>query len=183
MVKVAFLDRDGVINHDTGYIDSIRRFSFVKNVFESLRKLQSRNFKLVIVTNQSGIARGYFTLTDLDAIHNYMMQKLESHEISIDSILVCPHYSKGIVSKYAKKCNCRKPKIGLMEQYSKNIFVDKMSSVFIGDKGTDMIAAHRFGLKNRILLSEYWWSIKSDTKFFNISPDIKSAIELVCRNE
>ena len=183
MTKVAFLDRDGVINYDTGYIRSIRNFHFVENIFESLRRLQSRDFKLVIVTNQSGIARGYFTWSDLDAIHNYMTQELEAHNIFIDSILVCPHHSKGTVSKYAKKCTCRKPKVGLMEQYSRNIFVDKMSSVFIGDKGTDMIAAHRFGLKNRILLSEYWWSIKSDTKFFNISPDIKSAIELVCRNE
>ena len=183
MVKVAFLDRDGVINHDIGYIDSIRRFSFVKNVFESLRKLQSRNFKLVIVTNQSGIARGYFTLTDLDAIHNYMMQKLETHEISIDSILVCPHYSKGIIPKYSKVCSCRKPKTGLLKEYNKHNTVDMMSSVFIGDKGTDMIAARRFGLKNRILISKYWCSTKSKTTFFNISRDIKSAVDLVCSNE
>jgi D-glycero-D-manno-heptose 1,7-bisphosphate phosphatase len=152
-MKAAFLDRDGVINNDYGYIDSWERFKFCDGIEIQLRNLITQGFELFIITNQSGIARGYFTEIELFKIHNKMKYELSNKGIKIKDIFYCPHHSKGIVEKYSIECNCRKPKPGLIIQATENFMINLSESILIGDKITDIEAGISAGVSKNFLLN------------------------------
>lgn len=144
--KIAFLDRDGVINEkapEHQYITRWSDFRFKEGVFEALRLLKEQGYKIVIVTNQRGIARQLMTEEDLAEIHRQMLLKLQQQGAFIDKIFHCPH-EKGT-------CQCRKPGIGLLLEAEKYYKVNKAKSFLIGDSMTDIQAGERYGVKSHYL--------------------------------
>ncbi len=142
-----FLDRDGVLVVDHHYVHKLQDLEIFPDVPEALRLARSLGFRIVVVTNQSGIARGYFTLEDTEAFHAEMDRQLQLMDSAcIDHYYICPHHPKGSVAPYAELCNCRKPKPGLLMQADKDVPVDWQSSVLIGDKISDIECAHSQGM-------------------------------------
>ena len=137
MNKAIFLDRDGTINKDKSYIYRISDFELLDGVVEGLIKLKEAGFLLIVITNQSGIARGYFSEEEYSILNMHMKSVLEKAGVHIDDVLYCPHHPQGIVEKYAIDCECRKPKLGLYNEAIKKWNIDINKSYAIGDKIRD----------------------------------------------
>lgn len=143
MQKAVFLDRDGVINIEKNYLYKIEDFEFVQGVFSSLSHLQNLGYKLFIITNQSGIGRGYYTQEDFDKLTSWMKNEFSKNGIEISQVELCPHEPDF-------GCNCRKPKTAMIENISKNYSIDFDASWLIGDKNSDIKCAQNAGIKNTI---------------------------------
>jgi D-glycero-D-manno-heptose 1,7-bisphosphate phosphatase len=146
--KAVFLDRDGVLNFDTGYVSCADNFILIPGVVEGLTILQSLDFKLVVVTNQSGIARGMFSELDFMALTNHMTELFRRKGISLDGVYFCPHHPDitGI-------CECRKPNPGLVLEAAEALNLDLGCSYMIGDKQSDVTAGISAGVKISALIS------------------------------
>ena len=142
MHKAVFLDRDGVINYDFGYIHEISNFKFIEGSLEACKILYDMGFLIIVVTNQSGIARGFYDLDDLNNLHKYMKTVFEKQTIKIKEILYCPHHPEGKVDVFKKDCDCRKPKPGLIMKAIQKYDIDVSRSFLVGDKISDMEAAN-----------------------------------------
>ena len=137
MNKAIFLDRDGTINVEKNYLYKIEDFEFLPGVIDALKLLQDAGFILIIVTNQSGIGRGYYTEKEFDKLNTWMIQKLEVLGIKIRKVYFCPHLPDATIAKYRKNCSCRKPKLGMFEDAIKEFDIDVSLSYTIGDKIRD----------------------------------------------
>ena len=152
MKKAIFLDRDGVINKDYGYIHSIDKFKFNYGVFEALRIFQKMGFLIIIITNQSGIARGYFSENDYEKLTEYYLKILSKNKIKITAHYHCPHHPD--FSEFPlNDCDCRKPKSGLFIKATKDFNIDIKSSIAIGDNLRDLEPAHYLGISRKYLIS------------------------------
>jgi len=143
MNKVVFLDRDGVINIEKNYLYKIEDFEFIDGVFSSLDYLQDLGYKLVIITNQSGIGRGYYTLEQYEVLTTWIKKKFVENNIFISEIYCCPHAPN-------EECTCRKPQIGMIQQASKILDIDYKNSWLIGDKDSDIQTAVNANILNTI---------------------------------
>lgn len=130
MERAIFLDRDGTINIDNNYIYKISDFKFIEGAIEALKMFQNNKYKLIIITNQSGIAKGFFKEKDLEILNIWLKNELKQNGVIIDAIYYCPHNAND-------NCNCRKPKIGLFEKAIKEFNIDISKSYAIGDKLRD----------------------------------------------
>ena len=137
MRKAVFLDRDGTINVEKHYLHKIDEFEFLPGVIEGLRLLQDAGYLLVIVTNQSGIGRGFYAEEDFIQLNDWMLQKLLNKGINIDKVYYCPHLPDAEVDKYRIDCECRKPKLGMYMQAVKEFDIELNDSFAIGDKLRD----------------------------------------------
>jgi len=144
--RAIFLDRDGVIVEDTGYISSPGELILFPDVIPVLKKLQ-HSFRLIVVTNQSGVARGYFTEKDLFAINERVIQMLADYDIGLDAIYYCPHHPKVGKDEYRIDCECRKPKPGLLRIATEEFNIELDKSFLIGDQETDIQAGRAIGIK------------------------------------
>lgn len=150
----AFLDRDGVINRDHGYVSDWAAFELLPGVIEALAALQAAGYALVIVTNQSGIGRGYYTERDF---HDLMMQfsaLLKEHGIALSDIQFCPHHPEALLEDYRQVCRCRKPEPGMLLAAIAAQGLDPSKSVLIGDKPSDIEAGERAGIGRLFLVGE-----------------------------
>lgn len=148
--KIAFLDRDGVLNLSSiknGYIGHINDFKWMSGAKKFIKLLKEKNFKVVIVTNQSGIARGYFSIKDVYKLHRHLKEDLIKFGTKIDKIYFCPYHKDGIIKKYKTRSSLRKPGIGMFLKASKIWNIDRKKSFMIGDQKTDMIFAKRAKIK------------------------------------
>ncbi|QKF81398.1 D-glycero-beta-D-manno-heptose 1,7-bisphosphate 7-phosphatase [Halarcobacter ebronensis] len=162
MQRAVFLDRDGVVNVEKNYTSKIEDFEFIDSLFDSLKYLQSLGYKLFIITNQSGIARGYYSIDDYKILTNWMIDKLGEEGIVIDQVEFCPHGPED-------NCSCRKPKTGMVDNILKKHEIDLENSWLIGDKTADIECAKNAKIKNTI-------QVKSGHKF-----DEKTSIaDFVC---
>lgn len=150
--KAAFLDRDGVINKDKGYVYLWNDFEFLDGALEGMLELQSAGYALVIITNQSGLARGYYTNEAYEALCLELRQHLENQGIKLAGIYHCPHHPNGKVKSLTIDCNCRKPKRGLIDQAVNLLGLDINESLLIGDKETDIQAGRAADLKRTYLI-------------------------------
>ena len=116
MNKAIFLDRDGTINVEKHYLYKIEDFEFLPGVIAALKKLQDVGFLLIIITNQSGIARGYYSEEDFLKLNTWMLDELKRHDVFILDVYYCPHLPDASIDKYRKTCECRKPKLGMFDQ-------------------------------------------------------------------
>lgn len=139
--KAVFLDRDGVINRDYGYVGSVDRFEFLPGVIDSLAKLKQMGYLTILVTNQSGIARGMFTIEDFNAVTDYMQKTLEQSNAKIDGVYFCPHHVDAQVEEFRCDCSCRKPKPSMFFWARNEFDIDMSASVMIGDHASDIEAA------------------------------------------
>lgn len=151
MNKVIFLDRDGTINFDCGYVYEIEKFKFLDGVTEGLKELQNLGFKLIIITNQSGIERGYFKESDYLKLNNYMLKELSKSGVEIAKVYHCPHFFT--------QCECRKPKLELFYRAAKDFNVDFSKSYAIGDKIRDLSICSSEMVKGILISNE---SVKTE---------------------
>jgi len=135
--KAIFLDRDGTINVEKDYLFKISDFEFLPGVIEALRSLQAAGFLLIIITNQSGIARGYYSLADYEMLNHWMLNELIKNGVRIERVYFCPHHPNATVSKYKVNCDCRKPKLGMFKRAIVDYNIDLSHSFAIGDKIRD----------------------------------------------
>lgn len=150
-----FIDRDGTINEQMGYINHLSRFILLPGTAEALRLLNRQLYLTIIVSNQSGVARGYFPIDLVEQIHDHMRSLLEKEGAHIDGIFFCPHYPKGNVPEYSMVCDCRKPGTGLIQEACKSFDIDMENSYLIGDRCMDMELAHRSNLKGILVATGY----------------------------
>jgi len=150
--KAAFVDRDGVINEERHYVHRIDDFVLLPNVAEGLAALRDAGFLLVVVTNQAGIARGYYDEATLDVLHRHMRELLRASGVELDAIYHCPHHPQGTVPAFAMACRCRKPEPGMLLQAAEDLDLDLSASILIGDKPSDIEAGLRAGLRATALV-------------------------------
>lgn len=151
--KAAFLDRDGVINLDRAYVHRWEDFEFAPGAVDAMRQLKQAGYLLVVVTNQSGIARGYYTEEQYQQLTAQMRQSLAAADAAVDAVYHCPHHPAGSVAPLAIDCQCRKPLPGMILQASTDLGIDLAASLLIGDKPSDIEAAQAAGVGQSYLVS------------------------------
>lgn len=167
--KVVFLDRDGTINVEKNYLYKVEDFEFEKGVIEGLKILQSLGFKLVVISNQSGIGRGYYKKEDADALFSFMVEELKKEDIIIDRVYYCPHYKE--------ECNCRKPKLGLFYEAQKELDIDFSKSYAIGDKQRDVAICEKEPVKGFVINS--LGKIENDNLNVSVCKDFLEAVNFI----
>lgn len=153
--KALFLDRDGVVIEDTGFPHLPEHLVFCAGAIEALRAATNLGFTLVIVTNQSGIARGLFSLTQYQAFSRYLTDELSRHDVSLTAQYFCPHLPNAAVAQWRESCDCRKPAPGMLLQATKELNVDLSQSTLVGDRWSDMEAASAAGLASYYLVGKH----------------------------
>jgi D-glycero-D-manno-heptose 1,7-bisphosphate phosphatase len=136
--KAVFLDRDGTINADKPYLYKITDFEFLPGAREALSLLSEAGYRLVIVTNQSGVARGYYGKRDVEALHDWLRKTLAQNGVNVAGIYYCPHHPQGGVEAYRRDCGCRKPGLELFYRAASELELDVESSIAIGDRLRDL---------------------------------------------
>jgi len=167
--KAVFLDRDGTINVDRGFVHTSEEFIFIDGVIEAISHLKKMGFILVVVTNQSGIARGLYTEEDVNRLHDFVNQELHMHGTAIDQFYFCPHHPEAAVRSYRKDCECRKPKPGMILQALSDLSIDPKTSYMIGDMMRDICAGKSAGIRS-ILIHEHEGRV--DTSICGEKPDL-----------
>ncbi len=155
MRPAVFLDRDGTINEQMGYINHIDRFVMLPGVAAAIKKLNELAIPVFVVTNQSGLARGYFPEALLDAVHEKMNRELAEAGARVDGIYICPHHPEAKEEKFRINCDCRKPKTGLFDNAAKDHGIDLASSFVVGDRWSDLKAAAACGARGVLVLTGY----------------------------
>lgn len=150
--RAAFLDRDGVINVDLGYVVRQEDFHFVPGVLEAARILADRGFALVVITNQSGIARGLYTVDDFQRLTRWMRERFAEAGAPLAGVYFCPHHPTEGRGAYRVDCTCRKPAPGMLRAAAHELGLDLARSVLFGDRRSDLEAAHAAGVPQRVLL-------------------------------
>ncbi len=158
---VIFLDRDGTINDDPGYLSQPKDFILLPKVIEALQQLQKLGFDLIIITNQSGIGRGFFNQENLNQVHLFMLDIFTQHNITIKNIYVCPHSPQ-------ENCICRKPKTGLIDKACAENKIDMQNSWMVGDKIADIELGINCGLKTAQIIGKYPLHQKANYKVKNL---------------
>ncbi|HGY10813.1 MAG TPA: HAD family hydrolase [Desulfobacterales bacterium] len=153
--KIVFLDRDGTIIEEMGYINHFSRIRPLPEAIEAIKLFRQYGFKVVVLTNQAGVARGYFSEEALIEMNNYMLQRFENSGARIDALYYCPHHPEGKVEKYRIDCNCRKPKTGLIEKAVKELNLRLDKAWMIGDRMSDVELAKNAGIEATYVLTGY----------------------------
>jgi D-glycero-D-manno-heptose 1,7-bisphosphate phosphatase len=151
-IKVAFLDRDGVINKEINYLHKICDFKYTYNCIAGLKRLNEVGYEIIIVTNQAGIAKGYYTEFDYQVLTNWYLSDIEKSGVRILDVFHCPHHPEGIVKDLSYHCNCRKPSSGMILEACDKYNIDLDNSLMIGDKATDLESALNAGINNVFLV-------------------------------
>ena len=169
--KAVFLDRDGTICEEVGYMDSLEKMRLIPRAGEAVRRINARGFKTIVVTNQSGVARGYFTEERLQTLHEELIRQLKEEGAHLDGIYYCPHHPEGEASPYRTVCDCRKPATGLLLKAAEELGVDLQASYMIGDHYSDVECAHRAGAKGILLLTGHGQAAWSQRDQWRVAPD------------
>ncbi len=170
-----FLDRDGVLIKEKGYIackEDIEIFSYTA---ECIKQIKQKGYYAIVITNQSGIARGYFTEANLCEINQYLV-----YNTGVDAVYYCPHHPCGKIEKYKYVCHCRKPDIGLFERACKDFNIDMSKSYMVGDRASDILAGQNVGVKT-ILLESGYGSLKLEGSVIPdyILEDLQEVLEIL----
>ncbi len=162
-MKALFLDRDGVINIDKKYVHKIQDFVFVDGIFELCSFFLKKKYKIFVITNQSGIARGYYTQKDFELLSSFMLEEFKKKDIRIEKIYHCPHL---------KDCECRKPKPKMLYDARDDFALDLENSVLIGDNLSDVEAGLNAGLKELYLINE----VEKEGNFYKKFKNLKELL-------
>ena len=151
MNKAIFFDRDGVLNIDTINLHKVEDWVWIDGAKEAIKYCNDNGYLAIIITNQSGIARGIFTEDDVEKVHNFVQEELKKFGAHLDGVYVCPHHVEGTVAPYNIDCECRKPKPGMILQACKDFDIDVKQSYMVGDKQRDCDAGINAGVKGTCL--------------------------------
>lgn len=149
--RAIFLDRDGTINVEKHYLHKIEDFEFLPETIDALRMLQDAGYLLIIVTNQSGIGRGYYTEENFLTLNEWMLKEFERNEVHISKVYYCPHLPNALVKKYRKSCTCRKPALGMYKRAIEEFNIDLIQSYAIGDKLRDCAICEKSNCKGFLI--------------------------------
>ena len=153
MKRAVFLDRDGVITEEVGYLSNAGQLRFIPDAVKALHLFNQAELKVIIITNQSGVARGYFPEGVISEIHQEMSKQLSAEKAFIDAVYYCPHHPEGTVEGYAVQCDCRKPGVGMIRQAAEEHGIDPKHSYLVGDKLSDVECAQRAGMSGILVLT------------------------------
>ena len=151
--RALFLDRDGVINTEVNYLYKIEDFEFIDGIFDLCKAAVEHNYRIIVVTNQSGIARGYYSEADLEKLTKWMMREFAGHGIEISRVYACPHLPDADLEPYRCDCPARKPNPGMLLQAKEDFNLDLSKCILIGDKKRDIESGIRAGISNLILFN------------------------------
>ena len=154
MNKAFFLDRDGVINKDYGYVHSWDKFEIFDNTYEALRLIKQHGYMIVVITNQAGIARGYYTEIEFHRLMDQFRAEALAQGVKIDGVYHCPHHPLGVVAGLNIECDCRKPKPGMITRAADEFEIDISASYLVGDKLSDIQAGLACGIKESFLIGK-----------------------------
>ena len=184
MNKAVFLDRDGVICKDTNYLYKIKDFEFIGKAIDALKLLSKTDYKIIIITNQAGIAHGFYSEEDFHKLNSWMINNLKDKGIKIDKVYYCPHHPNAKVAKYKLDCDCRKPNTGMLKKAEKEFNINLKKSFFVGDKTSDIKTGKNAGCKTILIKTGY----AGKDKKYNITPDftvknLYEAVKLILKDE
>ena len=179
-----FLDRDGVINQECEYVHRIDDFHFIDGVFDACRKMSKAGFSLIVITNQAGIARGYYTEDDFNQLTKWMLEKFSQHGIEIDDVYYCPHHPIHGVGSYRRVCDCRKPGPEMILRAAREHSLDLSQSILVGDKASDIDAGKAAGLGCCVLvLSGHALDSKDLNKADIVFEDLPAVANALVKNQ
>lgn len=147
MEKIIFLDRDGTINVEVDYLYKKEDFKFEDNADKAIKIFNDLGYKVIVVTNQSGIARGYYSEEDLKKLHEHIDEELGKIGAKVNAYYYCPHHPEATIDKYKVDCQCRKPNLGMFLEAKKDFNIDFENSIIVGDKVSDLESGVRLGMK------------------------------------
>lgn len=150
-----FLDRDGTVNTEEDYLSRVESVRLEKNAAEGLKLLQNAGFLLVVVTNQSGVARGLFDEAAVAAVNERLADILAENGVKIDAFYYCPHHPEGTMAQYARECNCRKPASGMFRAAARDLDIDLAASYTVGDRARDLQAGRNVGTGTVLVRTGY----------------------------
>lgn len=170
-----FLDRDGVLTKEDGYIDSAENLKLFPYTAECIRRIHQKGYYAIVITNQSGVARGLFTEEELQGMNDYLRK-----QTNVDAIFYCPHHPEGKIKQYRKICACRKPLTGMFEAACKAFDIDMPASYMIGDRASDIQAGQAAGVKTVLLESGYGTAgLESAVKPDYIMKDLRDVLDIL----
>ena len=150
-----FIDRDGTISEEVGYVNHVSRYQVYPWTAEAIRNFNAADLKVIVVTNQAGVARGYFTEELVKQVHEKLVTEMTQAGARFDAIYYCPHHPSVGEPPYRQSCNCRKPKIGMLERAAVEFGIEVRQSFVIGDRYGDIELAHNAGARSIFVLSGY----------------------------
>jgi len=157
-----FLDRDGVINEEVGYLDSLDKLKIIPCAFEAIKLINESGMKAVVISNQAGVARGFFTEDFVKIINEHLQTALRQKKAHIDNFYYCPHHPTEGIKPYRQNCNCRKPAPGMLLKAAQDLNIDLTKSYMVGDRFRDMEAAKRVGVKGVLVKTGYGSELLQD---------------------
>jgi D,D-heptose 1,7-bisphosphate phosphatase len=167
-----FIDRDGTINEDIGYVSRPDDLFIYPFAAEAIRRFNQAGLKVIIITNQSGIARGFYSEATLDAIHERLRRELGRDDAKIDAVYYCPHHPHHGNETYRKVCDCRKPQIAMLERAAAEYDIDLSASYVIGDKASDINLATNAGARGVLVMTGYGAETYANLERFPCYPAI-----------
>ena len=183
-VPAVFLDRDGTINVEKEYLHRIEDFEFIPGAPEAIKRLKDAGYLVFVVTNQSGVARGFYSLDDVDALHEHIQKELSYHETSLDGFYVCPHHPTAGKGDYLADCDCRKGRPGMLLKAAKEFNIKLVDSYIVGDKQSDIDAGMVVGCRTILVLTGYGAQTAEnlDRDELPVVEDLGKAVELILKN-
>lgn len=170
--RAIFIDRDGTLNEDIGYVSAPEELILFPWAAQAVRLINRAGLKAIVITNQSGIARGRYTEETLNDIHSTMLELLSRQDARIDAIYYCPHHPEAGSARYRLDCDCRKPKTGMLETAAREHRIDLADSFVIGDKASDIELARNAGARSALVLTGYGRETREHPDRWPCKPDI-----------
>lgn len=186
-----FLDRDGVINEEVGYLDELDKLKIIQTAYRAIQSINNNNMKAVVISNQAGVAKGLFTEEFVDTVNQNIQSALNKKGASIDKFYYCPHHPDG-QGIYRQNCHCRKPQTGMLLQAAQDLDIDLTQSYFIGDRFRDMETARKAGIKGILVKTGYGADLLQDDGPDKATPesrpdfvadDILDAVEWILKDK
>jgi len=182
--RAVFLDRDGTLIEDRNYLKNPSQVTLLGNVAGALKRLADQDYTLLVISNQSGIARGYFTEQEVLAVNAEINRQLSRDGVFIARHYFCPHHPEGIVEPYAAVCDCRKPKVGLLVEAAGDYGIELSKSWFVGDKISDVLTGTAYGVKGILVKTGYGAeeSLRCPSGV-QIAENMAEAAEIILKND
>ncbi|UCC83044.1 MAG: HAD family hydrolase [Gemmatimonadota bacterium] len=183
--RAIFLDRDGTLSEEVGYVNHVDRLRLLPRTAEAVRKINDSDFLAVLVTNQAGVARGYFKEELVRRVHRRLQEMLALDGAHLDAIYYCPHHPTAGEPPYRRNCSCRKPRAGMIEAAERDLEIDVPHSFMVGDKHSDIVFAHAVGMKGVLVKTGYGlgeiegWSADWKEQPDEISDDLLDAVDWI----